>query len=130
MEPKRDASRRGRAEETRRRIVEAAVELHSTVGPARTSLSAVAQLAGVSRPTLYAYFPDQASLFAACSGHAMAMDPPPNASTWRSIADPVERLRHALEEVYSYYRRNERMVGNIRRDMSLMAPGRVPQGPR
>ena len=65
-------TRQQRRDETRRRIVEAAVELHSTIGPARTSYSAVARRAGVTRPTLYAYFPDKASLFAACSGHANA----------------------------------------------------------
>ena len=49
--------------DTRRRITETAVELHGTVGPARTSISAVAERAGVRRSTLYRHFPDEAALF-------------------------------------------------------------------
>ena len=56
-------------EETRQRIVDATVALHEEVGPARTTVTAIAQRAGVSRPTVYNQFPDDRSLFAACSGH-------------------------------------------------------------
>ena len=111
--------------QTRRRIVEAAVELHSTVGPSRTSLSAVARQAGVSRPTLYAYFPDERSLFAACSGHAFAVDPPPDLQGWADLVDPLERLRRLLTEMYAYYRRNAGRIGNIERDAPFM---KMPDG--
>src|ERR687888_296648 len=55
--------------ETRRRITETTVELHRTVGPAATQISEIARRAGVQRVTVYNHFPDDASLFAACSAH-------------------------------------------------------------
>jgi AcrR family transcriptional regulator len=108
-----------RQEETRRRIVEAAVDLHGTVGPARTSISAIAERAGVQRHTYYRYFPDDRSLFLACSGLHMERNPPPDPQTWRTIADPAERLRHGLDELYGYYERNEPMLANITRDAEV-----------
>ena len=103
-------------EETRRRITESAVELHGTVGPSRTSMSAVADRAGVRRSTLYRHFPDEAALFEACTGHWMAENPPPDLGAWAAIDDPDERLRGALEELYAYWRRTERMMENLIRD--------------
>src|SRR3954469_1224735 len=89
-----------RQEETRRRIVDAAVELHSTLGPARTTVQAIAERAGVTRPTVYAHFPDERTLFQACSGHVRATVPPPDTAAWHAIADPAERLETALRELY------------------------------
>ena len=77
--------------ETRQRIVEAAVDLHGSVGPALTTLSMVAERAGVQRHTLYAHFPDERSLFMACSRQASERDPMPDADIWRGIADQCER---------------------------------------
>src|SRR6184192_685689 len=85
-------------EETRRRIVAAAVELHTTLGPSRTTVQAIAEKAGVTRPTVYAHFPDARSLFEACSGHVRATVPPPDPTAWHSISDPSERLETALRE--------------------------------
>jgi len=96
------------------------VELHSTIGPSRTSFSAVARRAGVTRPTLYAYFPDEASLFMACSGHAFAIDPQPDPGRWSDVTDPWQRLRLALTDMYAYYRRNSARIGNIERDAPFM----------
>jgi AcrR family transcriptional regulator len=120
------SARAQRQQATRERIIEAAVELHSTIGPARTSLSAVAERAGVSRPTVYAYFPDKPTLFAACSEKAMSADPWPDPRSWREIPDPVARLHHALRELYAYFRRNELLTANILRDLDFMprVPGR------
>src|ERR671921_2339620 len=89
--------------DTRRRIVEAAVDLHCSVGPALTTLSMIAERAGVQRHTLYAHFPDERSLFLACSGLTLERDPLPDPAPWRSIADAQERLRVALAEVYGWY---------------------------
>src|SRR5262247_1310204 len=82
--------------QTRRRIVEAAVDLHSSVGPALTTFSMVAERAGIQRHTLYAHFPDERSLYLACSGLAMERDPLPDAKPWREIEDRPERLRAGL----------------------------------
>jgi len=116
----RTGARDRQREQTRRRIVEAAVELHSTIGPSRTSFSAVARRAGVTRPTLYAYFPDEPSLFAACSAHGLALDPPPDPRRWVDVTDPWDRLRVALTEMYGYYRRNSGRIANIERDAPFM----------
>src|SRR6187397_2731837 len=96
-----------RQEETRQRIVDAAVELHTTLGPSRTTVQAIAEKAGVTRPTVYAHFPDARSLFSACSGHVRATIPPPNPARWESISDPAARLETALRELYAYYTRLE-----------------------
>lgn len=98
---------------TRQRITEAAVELHGTVGPSRTTVSAVAERAGVQRHTVYRHFPTEAELFAACSGHFAETDPLPDSAAWRS-------LEQALDELYAYYERNESMYANLFRDEPLM----------
>src|ERR1035437_5650728 len=86
--------------ETRERITESAAELHGTLGPSRTSLSAIAAHAGVRRSTLYRHFADEAALFAACTAHWMTANPVPDLARWAAIADPDERLRVALAELY------------------------------
>jgi AcrR family transcriptional regulator len=106
--------------ETRQRIAESAAELHATVGPSRTSISAVAERAGVRRSTVYRHFPDEATLFAACSSHWEAENPVPDPASWEPIADPDERLRAALERMYAYYRRTEQMMVNLHRDEVTM----------
>lgn len=102
--------------ETRRRIVEAAVDLHGTVGPAQTTVSMVAERAGVQRHTVYAHFPDERSLMLACSGLAMDNDPPPDSAAWAAIADPAERLRTGLGALYDWYGRNAGLLACILRD--------------
>jgi AcrR family transcriptional regulator len=118
---KRPYRKKRRAEleaETRRRITESAVELHGTVGPSRTSMSAVAELAGVRRSTLYRHFPDEAALFKACSAHWAQDNPPPDLGAWGEIDNPDDRLRAALGEMYAYWRRTEQMMENLTRDES------------
>jgi AcrR family transcriptional regulator len=116
---KRQYRKQRRAEleqQTRLKITESTVELHGTLGPARTSISAVAELAGVRRSTVYRHFPDEAALFAACSTHWMTSHPPPDIGAWAAVEDPPERLRRALAELYAYYRENESMLANLHRD--------------
>jgi AcrR family transcriptional regulator len=108
-----------RQKETRRRITEAAVELHQTVGPARTTISAIAEKAGVQRHTYYAHFPELKDLYQACMGHYMEQNPLPEPPFWADVADAEERLSRALSEVYAYYARNEAMVSNVLRDTPL-----------
>jgi AcrR family transcriptional regulator len=109
-----------RQEETRQRIVAAAVELHTTLGPSRATVQAIADKADVTRPTVYAHFPDARSLFEACSGHVRAAIPPPDPTPWRSISDPSERLETALRDLYGYYERLEPLLENVQRDAAVM----------
>src|SRR5213596_2622883 len=107
-------SRRAESQaETRLRITESAVQLHGTLGPARTTMSAVAEHAGVQRSTLYRHFPDEAALFDACTAHWAAANPPPDLGAWAGIEDPGERLAIALGELYAYYGRTQPMLENL-----------------
>jgi len=105
--------------ETRRRLVEAAIELHRTKGPARTTLSDIARLAGVQRHTLYRHFADEREIGLACSGLYMDRNPPPLADDWRAIPAGEARLRAGLTELYAYFERNEDMLGNVIRDAEV-----------
>jgi len=123
MATKRKYELKRRAEkldETRRRITEATVELHRTVGPAATQISEVARRAGVQRVTVYNHFPDDASLLAACSAHWRALHPAPDLGTWTAIDDAGERLRTALCELYGWYRETEPMTANVLRDAAVI----------
>jgi AcrR family transcriptional regulator len=113
--------RREQLDAMSQRIAEAAFELHATVGPAQTSISAVAERAGVQRHTVYHHFPDMTSLMRACTEHGMEVTRTPEAAPWRAVEDPSIRLRHGLGELYAYYRANSRLLGNIVRDMPLMS---------
>ena len=105
-----------RQKETRRRITQAAVELHQTIGPARTTVSAIAEKAGVQRHTYYAHFPEIKDLYKACTAHYLERNPLPDPSRWAEIPDGEERMRRALSEVYAYYGRTEPMLSNVLRD--------------
>jgi AcrR family transcriptional regulator len=113
--------RRDQLDAMSRRIAEAAFELHGTIGPAQTSISAVAERAGVQRHTVYHHFPDMTSLMRACTEHGMQVTRTPEAAPWLAIEDPGARLRHGLGELYAYYRANAQLLGNIVRDLPLMA---------
>lgn len=102
--------------ETRRRIVEALVALHQEVGPARTTISAVAERAGVERLTVYRHFADEAAMFEACSAHFTAQVGLPDPTEWTGVAEPAGRLRAALLAFYAYFRRAEDMLGHVYRD--------------
>jgi AcrR family transcriptional regulator len=108
-----------RVQETRRRIAEAAMELHETVGPVRTTVSAIAEKAGVQRHTYYAHFPEDKDLYRACSAHHMERNPLPDPSRWAEISGPEERLTRALSEVYAYFGDNEALLTNVLRDTPL-----------
>ena len=123
MSAKRKYEMKRRAErlaETRRRITEATIELHRTVGPAATQINEVARRAGVQRMTVYNHFPDEASLFAACSAHWRALHPAPDPAAWRAAEDPGARLRLGLHELYAWYRETEPMTANVLRDAQIL----------
>lgn len=104
-------------EETRQRIVEATVALHESVGVAHTTVRGIAERAGVERATVYRHFPDEHTLFAACTGHYLARNPPPDPGALARIADPAERMEAGLSSVYAYHRRTEAMTANAERDL-------------
>jgi AcrR family transcriptional regulator len=109
-----------RKEQTRERIVEAAVELHTSLGPARTTISGIAERAGVERHTVYAHFPDEPTLFRACSSHWALQHPLPNLAALAAIEDPVLRLRRALEGMYAWYDSVEPALAVLVRDSSVV----------
>jgi AcrR family transcriptional regulator len=121
--PKRRYEKRARAvheQATRMRIIDAAIDLHGSVGPARTSISAIADRAGVRRATVYRHFPDERALFLGCSGAYAERNPAPDPATWSSISDPAARLHDALDAIYAWYERVEPMLSAVMRDMDAV----------
>src|SRR4051794_1567360 len=121
-ELKKRAERRS---QTRRRIVEATVELHGEVGPAATTISAIADRAGVQRHTVYAHFPDEGELLMACSGLHLERHPLPDPSALFAIEDGVERLRAAVAALHDYYEAQEPVLANVLRDVERHEPTRA-----
>ena len=125
MARKYELQRRAQSQaDTRRRIVDATLHLHQTVGPAATTIAAVARGAGVSRLTVYRHFPDEVSLLRACTSTYDLDHPPPDPAPLFAIQDPVKRLETALSELYRYYTENEVMIGNGA-DSAPMVPALV-----
>jgi AcrR family transcriptional regulator len=116
-----------RQEQTRLRIARATLELHEILGPALTTRSAIAQRAGVTRPTVYSHFPDEFSLGKACSSLELSDNPLPDPGPWQEVADPEQRLRMALGELYAYFRSRERLWTNILRDQEMPLTNDDPQ---
>ena len=106
--------------ETRQRIVEAAVRLHGTIGPAATTVSALAAEAAVTRLTVYRHFPDDLTLFSACSQHWAADQTFPDPERWKLIDDGEVRVTTGLTDVYRFYREAEPMLTNVRRDQAFL----------
>jgi len=109
-------ARAAQEQATRMRIVESALALHGTVGPARTTISAIAERAGVRRATVYRHFPDERALFLGCSGAFADRNPLPDPATWASIEDPAARLEAALDALYGWYERVEPVLSTVLRD--------------
>ena len=128
--PYRAGKRAERQAETRRRIVEAALELHTTIGPLATSISAIAERAGVQRLTVYRHFPDEKSLYVACTAHYLSLHPPPDPRSWLAVEDPRARLRRGLSEQYAWFADNERRQAAVLRDIeALRSRGSLPERP-
>lgn len=116
---------RARAEamdRTRARITRAAIELHGTIGPAATTMSAVAERAGVTRATLYRHFANENELFKACSAEWRSANPAPDPAKWEGIPEPYDRLEAALIALYGWYRSCEAMRANLLRDLAVLPP--------
>jgi AcrR family transcriptional regulator len=106
--------------ETRMRITESAAALHEKLGPARTTVSAIAEHAGVRRSTVYRHFPDEEALFDACSTHFRTANPPPDPRGWEAIDDGAARTETALREMYAFYGRTHAMYSSLFRDEALV----------
>lgn len=112
--PRRRAQKQ---EQTRARIIEAAMALHEELGPRKATISAIAERAGVQRLTVYRHFPDDFALFQACTSRWLALNPPPEPTEWQAVAEPVQRARTAFKALYAYYRRTETMWAVSYRDV-------------
>lgn len=111
---------------TRQRIVEATVRLHGSVGPSTTTVSAIADEAGVTRLTVYRHFPDQEALFAACTAHwAGTLRTRPDPASWSAHAEPEHRLRAALRQLYAFYREGQDMLILVHRDLGSLPAAQV-----
>jgi len=118
-----------RAEEeqqTRARIIDAAEALHAEVGPARTTISAIAKRADVTRATVYRHFPDDESLFLACSGQWLSRQLLPDPEAWHAHNDPFAVLRSGLTDIYRYFRDGEPMLQSVLRDAAFV-PARITE---
>ncbi len=101
--------------ETRSRIVEALVSLHEEIGPARTTVKAVAERAGVQRLTVYRHFADEFEMISACSARWQERVRPPDLSAI-TATDPRQRARQILLALYRYYREGEPMLSQVHAD--------------
>ena len=113
-------------DETRERIVGAAVRLHEALGPANTSIKAIAEEAGVQRLTVYRHFPDDVSLFQACTSHYLGLHPPPDMTGWAEVTDASERSATALTAFYRYYSETEKMWTVAYRDVDQIEALQAP----
>lgn len=114
-----------RQDETRQKIVDAAIELHQTKGLTATTISDIAEHANVGRVTVYRHFPDEETLVGACSGQYFGRHPFPDPEPWAAIPDPIARLRRGLRDMYAYHRETEPMMSRViadARDLPIMEP--------
>ncbi|MCB9894652.1 MAG: TetR/AcrR family transcriptional regulator [Planctomycetes bacterium] len=118
----RQKRRKESAEETHRRIVDAVVELHATIGPAKTTIQAIAKQAGVQRLTVYRHLPDETTLYRACSSRYLEQNPLPDVAEWRHLEEPADRTRTALTALYGFYRRTQGVWRNSYRDADDIEP--------
>lgn len=118
--PYRMQRRAEQVDATRERITAAAARLHTTIGPANTSVAAIAEEAGVTRLTVYRHFTDMDVLFEACRAHWRAENPPPDISAWTEIPDLETRARTALTRLYGWFRDHADELLPIYRDFSSM----------
>ena len=118
--PYRMRRRAEQMDQTRQRIVEATVQLHGSVGPAATTIAAIADLAKVTRLTVYRHFPDETVLFNACSAHWLSQQQPPDPDAWAQIDDPATRLRAGLADLYRFCRAGAGMLALVYRDFAAL----------
>src|SRR5919204_1555788 len=128
MSPRRyDMSNRSASvEETRRRIVEATIELHSSQGILATSWEEIARRADVAPATVYRHFPTLDELLPACGEQSMRQLALPSeeqiAERFRGARSRRERLRRLVEELFGLYERGGDVLRAVRRERALLLP--------
>jgi AcrR family transcriptional regulator len=120
--PYRMSRRAEQVDDTRLRIIEATVRLHTTVGPANTTIAGIAEAAGVTRLTVYRHFPEAEPLHAACRAHWQALNPAPDTEAWRGIPKLEHRARTALNELYAWFSDHGKELFPIYRDEASTPP--------
>ncbi|UKV13928.1 TetR/AcrR family transcriptional regulator [Thalassospiraceae bacterium SW-3-3] len=108
-------------DETRLKIVEATMSLHGEVGPARTTISAIADRAGVQRLTVYRHFTEENELLDACSSHWLSLNPPPDPALWRESVAEGDWGLAILSMLYHYYDETAYMWDHCYRDRESVA---------
>ena len=103
--------------ETRARIVEAIMGLHGEIGPRNTTVSAIADRAGVERLTVYRHFKGEAEMFTACSERYLELNPPPDPTAWAVERDPMRRAQRGLADLYAFFSRTAPMFAKIYLDV-------------
>jgi len=105
--------------ETRRQITAATARLHTTIGPANTTIAGIAEEAGVTRLTVYRHFPDLDTLFEACRAHWRDENPPPDVTAWADVPRLEDRARRAFSELYAWYAEHAIELFPIYRDIDV-----------
>ena len=106
--------RRAAVQETRQRILEATLALHSEKGILGTSWQDIAQRADVSVGTVYKHFPSLDELVPACGELMYAITRPPSLEDAPEIFAGAhsleERLERLISELFDFYERGARYI--------------------
>src|SRR5712691_1988873 len=102
--------RREKVEATRRRIAKATFELHSTIGPAFTTIALISERSGLPRQTVYRNFASNLEIFRGCIAFGLELNPLPDPTRWESISNPGERLQVGLTELYRWFEATEQVM--------------------
>jgi AcrR family transcriptional regulator len=103
-------------EETRRRIVEATVSLHTTKGFEATSWQDISERAEVAVGTVYYHFPTFDELIPACSALGVQLSAPPTTAIFRGLRSRKARLEKLVPEVFAYFERARGGIHNVFRE--------------
>lgn len=96
------------AQETRRRIVEAAFALHGERGILGTKPQEIAARADVALTTYYKHFPTLGDLVRACGAHGLELTPPPDPAILAGLPpDPAVRIEAAVRALFAFYEARE-----------------------
>ena len=115
--------RRAAVEETRQRILEATLALHSEKGIFGTSWQDIARRADVSVGTVYKHFPSLDELVPACGELMYAITRPPSLEDapriFAGARSLEERLGRLISELFDFYERGARYIETDFRERQL-----------